>query len=123
MSNEMKSMKSLKERAKEFSVLLPFMEGRDKGESSELIGNVSTICDYGFLTDRDKGEQYVVIITKERPTKFYFGGTVLTDRMVQLDTEGYHDAIIEEGLPVLLTEKKAKKGGRTYTNVEFFPEE
>lgn len=121
MSNETKSMKSLQERAKAFDVQLPFMEGRDKGETSELIGQVSTIIDYGFIPN-DAGEPYVVFITAERSNKFYFGGTVLTSRMLDLENEGYHDAIVAEGLPMLLTEEKSKKSKRNYTNVKFYPE-
>lgn len=120
MSNENKNMKSLRERAKEFDVRLPFMEGREKGETKELLGTVNTICEYGFLPN-EHGEVYACFIVKERPSKFYFGGTVITDRLTQLETEGYHDAIIEEGLPVLMTEKKSKNN-RTFTNVVFFPE-
>lgn len=121
MSNEnMKSLKSLKERAKEFSVRLPFMEGREKGETKDLVGTVNTITDYGFLPN-DHGEMYAAFIVKEREKKFYFGGAVLTDQLGQLDQEGYRDAIIAEGLPMLMTEKRSKNG-RTYTNVEFFPE-
>lgn len=121
MSDNKNMMKSLKERAKEFSVRLPFMDGRDKGETGELLGQVSTITDYGFLPN-EQGEMYVAFIVKERSSKFYFGGTVLTDRMAQLDAEGYHDAIVEEGLPMLMTEQKSRKGGRTYVAVEFYPE-
>ena len=54
-TNENKSMKSLRERAKEFDVRLPFMEGRDKGDTKDLIGQDSTIVDYGFLPN-DQGE-------------------------------------------------------------------
>ncbi len=122
MSNEMKNLKSLKERAKAFDVQLPFMEGRDKGETSELLGQVSTIADYGFIPN-DAGEPYVVFIVKERAGKFYFGGSVLTARMLDLETEGYHDAIVAEGLPVLLTEEKSRKSNRMYTNVKFYPED
>lgn len=118
MSENMR--KSLKDRAQEFSVQLPFMDGKDKGETKELVGTVNTIIDYGFLKAED-GKEYVVFIVKERKDKFYFGGTVLTDQMAQLEAEGYHDDIITEGLPVLLTEKKSKNN-RTYTNVEFYPE-
>ena len=113
-------VKSLKERAKEFSVQLPFMEGRDKGDAKELVGQVSTIADYGFLKG-DDNRDYAVFITKERSDKFYFGGTVLTDQLQQLEAEGYHEAIVEEGLPVLLSEKKSKNN-RSYINVEFYPE-
>ena len=121
MSNE-KTLKSLKERAKAFDVQLPFMEGRDKGETKELLGQVSTIADYGFIPN-DAGEAYVAFVVKERSDKFYFGGSVLTARMQELESEGYHDAIIAEGLPMLLTEEKSKKSNRTYTNVKFYPED
>ena len=121
MSNEMKKLKSLKERAKEFDILLPFMEGREKGDSDELLGTVNTIIDYGFLPN-ENGEMYAAFIVKERPNKFYFGGTVITDRLIKLEEEGYHEAICEEGLPVLMSTKKSKKN-RTFTNVVFFPED
>ena len=121
MSNEIKSMKSLRERAKEFDVRLPFMEGREKGDTKELIGQDSTIVDYGFLPN-DAGEVYACFIVKERSNKFYFGGTVMTDRLSQLEAEGYHEAIVAEGLPVRMTEKKSKNG-RFFTNVIFFPED
>lgn len=113
------NMKSLKDRAKEFSVQLPFMDGREKADAKDLIGTVNTITDYGFLTG-DNGD-YVVFIVKERSKQFYFGGAVLTDQMAQLEAEGYHDEIVAEGLPMLLTEKKSKNN-RTYVNVEFYPE-
>lgn len=122
MSNEFKKeMKSLKDRAKEFSIRLPFMDGKDKGETKELLGTVNTINEYGFLPN-DSGEVYAVFTVAERPKKFYFGGTVLTDHLSQLEAEGYHEAVVEEGLPMLMTEKKSK-GGRTYTNVVFYPEQ
>ena len=120
-TNENKSMKSLRERAKEFDVRLPLMEGRDKGDTEELLGQDSTITDYGFLPN-EAGEMYAVFTVKERPNKFYFGGTVLTDRLFKFEQEGYHDAIVTEGLPVRLTSKKSKNN-RTFVNVEFFPED
>lgn len=112
--------KALKDRAKEFSVQLPFMDGREKGDAKELVGQVSTIADYGFLKG-DDGREYVVFIVKERAKTFYFGGTVLTDQMQQLEAEGYHEDIIAEGLPMLMTEKQSKNK-RSYINVEFYPE-
>ena len=119
MSDNIK--KSLRDRAREFSVSLPFMDGKEKGQLNELKGTINTLCDYGFLPD-ENGEPYAVFIVKERPSKFYFGGEVLTDRLTTLDAEGYGEEIRSEGLPILMTDKKARKGGRTYTNVEFYPE-
>lgn len=121
MSNETANIrKSLKERASEFSVRLPFMEKRDKGDTKELIGTINTISEYGFLPN-ENGEPYAVFIVKERSDKFYFGGEVLTDRLQQLEAEGYHADVVAEGLPILMTEKKSKNN-RSYTNVEFYPE-
>ena len=122
MSNNTNTMKkSLRERAKEFDIQLPLMEGREKGETKELIATVCTIDDYGFLPN-EAGEPYAVFTVKERPKKFYFGGSVLTARLSELEAEGYHDTIVAEGLPVLMTEARAKKSNRAYTNVEFYPE-
>ena len=119
MSNEMR--KSLKDRAKEFSVRLPFMDGREKGEMKELLGQITTITDYGFLNN-DDGSAYVAFITAERSKTFYFGGQVLTDQLAQLEAEGYHNDIINDGLPMLLGEKKSKNG-KNYVTVEFYPED
>lgn len=117
----MSTMKSLRERAKEFDIRLPFMDECEKGDHKELLGTVNTINEYGFLPN-EKGEIYAVFTVKERPKKFYFGGQVLTDRLTQLEEEGYHEAIQAEGLPILMEEKRSK-GGRTYANVIFFPEQ
>lgn len=120
MSDNNKTLKSLRERAKEFDARLPLMENRDKGDTGELLGTINTINDYGFLND-DKGEPYAVFTVKERSNKFYFAGEVLTDRLLQLEAEGYHEAVQAEGLPILMTSKKSKNN-RNYTNVEFYPE-
>lgn len=114
-------MKSLRDRAKEFDARLPFMEGRDKGDTAELMGQISTMDEYGFLPN-EAGEMYVVFTVRERSNRFYFGGSVLTSRMIELDQEGYRDAIQSEGLPLLLTQTKSKKSGRSYVNVTFYPE-
>lgn len=120
-TNENKTLKSLRERAKEFDVRLPFMDGREKGDTKELLGQDSTITEYGFLPN-EAGEPYAVFIVKERSDKFYFGGTVITDRLLKLEEEGYHDAIVAEGLPVRMSEKKSRNN-RNFTNVVFFPED
>ena len=112
--------KSLKERAKEFSVQLPFMEGREKGDAESLISQVITIRDYGFLKG-DDGRDYAVFITDEYSKFFFFAGAVLTDQLQQLEADGYRTEIMEEGLPTLLT-KKLSKNKRSYVAVEFYPE-
>lgn len=113
--------KSLRERAKEFRTTLPLMTGREKGEMKDLLGQVTTITEYGFLP-AENGRDYAVFTVAERSTKFYFGGTVLTDQLQQLEAEGYHEAIVAEGLPMLMTEKRSQNK-RDYINVEFYPED
>lgn len=119
MSNEMR--KSLREKAKEMDVRLPFMDGCVKGDTKELFGMISTINEYGFLPN-EAGELYAVFTVRERTGKFYFGGTVMTDRLFKFENDGYHDDIVAEGLPVLMREKKSK-ANRTYVDVVFFPED
>lgn len=116
------AQKSLRDRAREMGARLPFMDNREKGETDELMGQICTIIDYGFLPNED-GEHYVAFITREHSTKFYFGGTVLTARMIELDGEGYGAEIRAEGLPFLMTKATSKKTKRSYTNVTFYPED
>lgn len=113
--------KSLQDRAKEFSVVLPFMENRDKGTLEGLYNIRCTINEYGFLKD-ENGSEYVVFTIKEDDGNFFFGGLVLTENIKQLDEEGYQEEIFTNGLPIKLTKKKSKNK-REYTNVEYYPEE
>lgn len=113
--------KSLVDRVKEFSIILPFMEGREKGEFKRLHQSIVTIVDFGFIKDSDdEGQEYVAFLIKEDSKKFYFGGKVLTSQLKQLEEEGYLEEIQEHGLPVYFDTKKSKNK-REYTTVEFFP--
>lgn len=125
-----KMISRLQERAKQFSILLPFMEGKEKGDMERLHDGNWTINDYGFLIDSSDGsdKKYVCFTVKEDPQHFYFGGKVLTDQLQQLEDEGFHEDIINEGLPVAFETKKSKnKDAKTglflkYTSVIFYPE-
>ena len=97
---------------------IPFMEGREKGELEEILGKVCNIKDYAFING-DDGE-YAVFIVDEIDDHFYFGGSILTQNLKAF-TDEEHEELRENGLPVLLTTRKTKKGNRTYTNVEFYP--
>ena len=122
MSNE--KFLALKARARKFSVQLPFMDGREKGNTDELLNTVVTITDYGFLPS-DDGGQYAVFIIKEVPNKFFFGGKVMTDNLLDLEAdpeEDWHSVINEYGMPTLMKPAKGKKSNRAYVSVEFFPE-
>lgn len=121
MSNEAMK-KSLKEYAKGMRVQIPFMEGREKGDMKDLVGVVSTIRDYGFLTDK-KGKTYACFIVDERKDLFYFGGQVLTDDLNKFEKDGFHAAIQEDGLPVLFTMKRGQDSNRDYAEPTYYPDE
>ena len=112
--------KTLKERALEMQQQLPIMKDREKGETEELIGTIVTIDDYDFMNSENG--PYAVFTVKEEDSKFYFGGQVLTEKLQEFTTDGFAEAIKVEGLPVVFSVKKAKKGGRSYTAVTFYPE-
>jgi hypothetical protein len=113
------NMKTLKDKVKEFSVSLPIMENREKGDFADIKGEIVTISDFDFM--KDDGKEYVVFTIKEDTKNFYFGGQVLTDNMKSLENDGYAETVREEGLPVKFTTKKSKNK-RDYTVVEFYPE-
>jgi len=117
----MSKLMNLKNRVKDFDVLLPFMEEKEKGDFIDLLDNNLTIKDFGFLKDSKTGDEYVCFIVEEFPKNFYFGGMVLTENMRTLEDEGYSDEIRKEGLPVKFGERQSKNN-RKYTTVKFYPE-
>lgn len=94
-----------------------FMEGREKGDTADIIGKNVTIVDFDFISG-DNGD-YAVFILAEDKKKFYFGGSVITNALKEL--EHVKADVQAEGLPARLVEKKSKKN-RAYTSVEFYPD-
>lgn len=100
---------------------LPFMEGLDKGETSDLLGQVLNVVEYGYMNG-DDGE-YVVFIVRENDEHFFFGSTVVTSAFKQLDATIQPEVlkeILELGLPIKLTERQSKSK-RKYIKVDFYP--
>lgn len=119
----MKSLKDLKQKAIEMTVLLPLMEGLEKGEMSSIIEGEKpvTIMAFGFVDLKDGKPPFVAFTIKEEEGKFFFGGKVLTENLAEMQMEGYEETINKEGLPTLFGTKKPAKGN-AYTTVKFFPE-
>ena len=115
MNNEEK--KSINEFIDKLSNTLPFMDGKEKGSSDELLDEILTITDYGFMRG-DKGD-YSVFIVKEIPEKFFFGGMVITEDLKEFDTNGYYDEIKMKGLQIQFSKVVSRKTGKTYTNVQY----
>ncbi|MEG0408493.1 MAG: hypothetical protein RR623_06430 [Bacilli bacterium] len=92
---------------------LPFMEGRTKGDILE--GVQYTVINFGTLHG-DDGE-YVVFITKEDDTKFFFGGQVITEKLVKISNLlkiEELNAVLENGNIKVTFESKKSNKGRIY---------
>lgn len=106
---------SLKEKVKSFKKEgIAFMQGKEKGELTELFDRVVTVRNYDFIHG-DDGE-YLVFIIDEDENNFYFGGSVLTSNFKEFDKDDKKE-IIENGLKIKLQNKKGKK--HNYTSVEY----
>jgi hypothetical protein len=118
MTNVMNKLKKLNT-----SEGVPFMDGREKG--AELPkGSTVHIDGYGFI--KAEFGDCAVISLLEFPENFFFGGQVVTQKMRELDEalteEEKADAMVE-GLPVLFNSKANKDKKKTYTTIEFYPDE
>lgn|SRR5699024_1185261 len=110
---------NLQERAKQLQASSVLMDNREKGEIKDLLNLNLTIINYDFMSG-DDGE-YSIIHLAEENNLFFFGGSVITEILQQLDKEGYYDQIKKEGLPVKFTSVKSKNN-RYYTKAELYPE-
>ena len=98
---------------------IKFMDGREKGTIQDLYNVPVTVIDFGFLKGLD-GE-YLVFIIRENKEDFYFGATVITDCFKHF-TEQEKEEIQKEGIPILISETKNRKGNRKYQTVLFYPD-
>ena len=100
---------------------LPFMEGLDKGETAEILGQIVNVIEYGYMKG-DDGE-YVVFTTKEYPDNFFYGSSVTTEsfkKLVEKVEEKTLQGVLEFGLPCKFTELMSKNK-RKYIRVIFYP--
>lgn len=111
---------SLKDFAQKLSTQVEIMEDREKGDVNKVTDVEVTITDFDFLTGQDG--DYAVFILSEEPSKFFFGGKVITNHLQEIQKEGYKEAVQAEGLPVKFVKEKSKNGF-TYTNAVLYPSE
>ena len=119
----------LKERAKAVTSLSDLMNGREKGNTSDLIDKKLTVqaVDLTRLLNNNTGEleDVPVIVFKEIADKFYFGGTVwkqIIESWVELyDTttplKEVNEDLQKENVIVEITNGRTKKGNNI-TRVE-----
>ena len=85
------------------------MEGRTKGEIKELTAYL--IKDFTILKDKDTGNEYSAFIVEGNDEEFFFGGSVVTDklkRICDMLTDEELAELKKEGLPVMFVGKKSK---------------
>ena len=94
------------------------MEGRTKGEIKELTAYL--IKDFTILKDKDTGNEYSAFIVEGNDEEFFFGGSVVTDklkRICDMLTDEELAELKKEGLPVMFVGKKSKNK-RNYMDIE-----
>ena len=94
------------------------MDGRTKGEIKELTAYL--IKDFTILKDKDTGNEYSAFIVEGNDEEFFFGGSVVTDklkRITDLLTDSELEELKKEGIPVMFVGKKSKLK-RNYMDME-----
>lgn len=115
-------MANLNEFLKEkHSGLSPLMGEREKMETDEALTYDGLTLDKIHLVTNGDGTVFAVVVFKEAPNKFYFGGTVLTE-IVQ-DIYKYYgsdfDEVIEVGddnIKLEVSRRRSKKKNTFYYN-------
>lgn len=91
-----------------------FMEGREKGDKSEILDEVLYFEDFAFING-ENGECAVAIFT-DKPN-FYFMNSVVTDMLHEIDADGMREELKEQ--PIRFTMRENQKGTREYLAFEF----
>ena len=94
------------------------MEGRTKGEIKELTAYL--IKDFTILKDKNTGADYSAFIVEGNDEEFFFGGAVVTDKLLRIKemlTDEELDELKKEGIPVMFIGKKSKNK-RNYIDME-----
>lgn len=117
---------NIKAVAKKATVIAEIMEGRDKGDTQDLIGRKVTINDVEEcqLVNEDGEVEIVYAYTvDEFANKFYFAGYVLKKIFSEIlsqcgdNLEDMYKAVREQKLKVEFGSKKTKDGKRTVTTI------
>lgn len=113
-------MANLKEMLKEkHSGLSPLMKEREKLESAEAVSYEHLTLSQVHLVSDGDGKLFSVVTFKECPEKFYFGGVVLTNividiyKMVGTEMSEVLD-IEDENIMFTVTERKSKNKMKYY---------
>lgn len=100
---------------KKFKKSIDFMDGRDRAELADLCtGEKYHIEEFAFLNG-ENGE-YAVFIVKENENLFYFGNSVVSDVLKQVETDNMVEELRNVGV---VFEKVVSKKKRAYIAIRF----
>ena len=111
----MEKTSRMKDYAKKRMTLSPLMEGKEKVEIDDIVGQELTLTDFDIVHNRSKGETYSVCLFKELEGQFAFGGLVLTDLCLGFieefgSIEDANNTLMDEGgLKIKLTKEISKQ--------------
>ena len=92
------------------------LEGKEQLKKEEVLDIELTINDYSFA--RTSNGETSVILFKEKPDKFLFGGIVITNLLKDInDDPEAVKALKDEGLKVRFF-NSTSRSGKDYVNVE-----
>lgn len=108
---------SLRDIAREKQVFSRLMEGREKLDTKDLIGEELHLSAVEVLTPYNK-EPYMVCVVEEYPDNFFFAGSVLQDIIYALIGEvgsvaDLNDELEAEPLGIKLESRQAKTANKT----------
>lgn len=115
-------MASIKDKLKEkHSGLSPLMADREKMETEEVLTYDSLTLDNVHLVRNGDNEIFCIVTFKEAPTKFYFGGKVLTEIVLDIyrligETDITEVVAIGDENIGLKVERRNSKNRKTYFN-------
>ena len=93
---------------------IPFMDGAEKGEKEEIIGEWLHIEDFGFI--EGENGQFAVMKIAERPGKFYFGNSIVTKMLQRVNADSMKKHLKDNAVKFSM---KTSAKDRDYMTFEF----
>ena len=94
---------------------IPFMEGREKGNLRELVNRPLHIVDFGFIEGKDG--KFAVMSFMEDAGRFYFGNSIVTEMLEEVDADGMRDELAQQAIQFDL--RVSKERGQEYMAFDF----
>lgn len=115
-------MANIRDLLKKQEITSELMTNREKGNLRDLYGEKLHLTAVDFLSNAD-ATPYVVMVFSEYPAAFYFGGSVLTNRLTEVadmfeDLGQFNAALSKDPVEVVFSMRANKRGTKTYTVME-----